>query len=116
MIQQVLDRPTKIAQNLLRQIIRKVTTSCDKTDRTAQAATFELLRRAAHDLILRSAWSHLARGKAPFRDILRLTEIKPDRNAADASRLRRHANLIWLVLTPRANAVLYVRGQLSRAE
>jgi transposase, IS5 family len=36
-----------------------VTTSCDKTDRTAQAATFKLLRRAAHDLILRSAWSHL---------------------------------------------------------
>ena len=79
MIQQVLDRPTKIAQKLLRQLIRKVTTGCDKTDRIAQAVTFELLRRAAHDLILRSAWSHLAHGKAPFHDILRLTEMKPDR-------------------------------------
>jgi len=27
-------------------------TSCDKTDRTAQAATIKLLRRAAHDLII----------------------------------------------------------------
>ena len=32
-------------------------TSRDKTDRTAQAATFKLLRRAAHNLILRSCWS-----------------------------------------------------------